>query len=89
MKGFITVVGKDRVGILAAVSNKCAEYNVNIDDVSQTVMSDMFTMIMMIDIDKINVGFGDFAVLMQEFGKGIGMDIRVMHEDIFNSMHRI
>ena len=89
MKGFITVVGKDRVGILAAVSNKCAEYNVNIADVSQTVMSDMFTMIMMIDIDKINVGFGDFAALMQEFGQGIGMDIRVMHEDIFNSMHRI
>ena len=60
MKGFITVVGKDRVGILAAVSNKCAEYNVNIADVSQTVMSDMFTMIMMIDIDKKRYKFNDF-----------------------------
>ena len=89
MKAIISVIGKDRVGIMASVSNKCAEYNVNIADVSQTVLSDMFTMIMLIDIDKINIGFGDFASLMQEFGCEIGMDIRVMHEDIFNSMHRI
>ena len=89
MKAIISVIGKDRVGIMASVSNKCAEYNVNIADVSQTVLSDMFTMIMLIDIDKINIGFGDFAALMQDFGREIGMDIRVMHEDIFNSMHRI
>ncbi len=89
MKGFISVIGKDKVGILAAVSAKCAEYNVNIADVSQTVMSDMFTMIMMIDIGAISVKFGDFAALMHEYGKEIGMEIRVMHEDIFNSMHRI
>ncbi len=89
MKGFISVIGKDKVGILAAVSAKCAEYNVNIADVSQTVMSDMFTMIMMIDISDISVNFGDFASLMKDFGTEIGMDIRVMHEDIFNSMHRI
>lgn len=89
MKGFISVIGKDKVGILAAVSAKCAEYNVNIADVSQTVMSDMFTMIMMIDITAISVKFGDFASLLHEYGKSIGMEIRVMHEDIFNSMHRI
>ncbi len=89
MKGFISVIGKDKVGILSAVSAKCAEYNVNIADVSQTVMSDMFTMIMMIDIDNVSVSFGDFATHMNEFGKEIGMDIRVMHENIFNSMHRI
>lgn len=89
MKGFISVIGKDKVGILAAVSAKCAEYNVNIADVSQTVMSDMFTMIMMIDISDISVNFGDFVSLMKDFGTEIGMDIRVMHEDIFNSMHRI
>lgn len=89
MKGFISVIGKDKVGILAAVSAKCAEYNVNIADVSQTVMSDMFTMIMMIDIGAISVKFGDFATLMHDYGKEIGMDIRVMHEDIFNSMHRV
>ena len=89
MKAFITVIGKDRVGILAGVSAKCAEYGVNIADVSQTVLDDMFVMIMMIDIGAIKVGFGDFAALMQEYGKEIGMDIRAMHEDIFNSMHRI
>ena len=89
MKAFITVIGKDRVGILAGVSTKCAEYGVNIADVSQTVLDDMFAMIMMIDISAITVGFGDFATLMQEYGKEIGMDIRAMHEDIFNSMHRI
>ncbi len=89
MKGIISVIGKDKVGILAAVAAKCAEYNVNIDDVSQTVMSDMFTMIMLIDISSISVGFGEFATIMQEYGKAIGMDIRAMHEDIFNSMHRI
>ena len=89
MKAFITVIGKDRVGILAGVSTKCAEYGVNIADVSQTVLDDMFAMIMMIDISAITVGFGDFAALMQEYSKEIGMDIRAMHEDIFNSMHRI
>ncbi len=89
MKAVISVLGKDKVGILASVSAKCAEYNVNIVDVSQTVMEDMFTMIMLLDIDGVSVRFGDFAATMQEYGKEIGMEIRVMHEDIFNSMHRI
>lgn len=89
MKAVISVLGKDKVGILASVSAKCAEHNVNIIDVSQTVMEDMFTMIMLLDIDNVSVRFGDFATLMQDYGKEIGMEIRVMHEDIFNSMHRI
>ena len=89
MKAVISVIGNDRVGILAAVSAKCAEYNVNIIDVSQTVMQGMFTMIMLTDISDVSVKFGDFADIMKEYGSGIGMDIRVMHEDIFNSMHRI
>lgn len=89
MKAVISVLGKDKVGILAAVSAKCAEYNVNIVDVSQTVLQDMFTMIMLLDIKDISCQFGDFAVFMQQFGSDIGMEIRVMHEDIFNSMHRI
>ena len=89
MQAVISVTGKDNIGIVAKTSNICAEYNVNIADVSQTVMSDMFTMIMMIDISNVSVKFGDFASLMHEYGKSIGMEIRVMHEDIFNSMHRI
>ncbi|MBE6766537.1 MAG: ACT domain-containing protein [Clostridia bacterium] len=89
MKAVISVIGKDKVGILASVSAKCAEYNVNILDVSQTVLRDMFTMIMLLDIDGVSVEFGTFAGIMQDFGGEIGMEIRVMHEDIFNSMHRI
>ena len=72
-----------------AFKKKCAEHNVNIVDVSQTVLRDMFTMIMLVDISEINVKFGDFSQEMEEYGKGIGMEIRAMHEDIFNSMHRI
>ena len=89
MKAVISVIGKDRVGILAGVSSKCAEYGVNIIDVSQTVIGGMFTMIMLGDIDGLTIKFGEFAENMQNFGEEIGMVVRVMHEDIFNSMHRI
>ena len=89
MKAVISVIGKDRVGILAGVSSKCAEYGVNIIDVSQTVIGGMFTMIMLGDIEGLSVKFGEFAEKMQSYGEEIGMVVRVMHEDIFNSMHRI
>ncbi len=89
MRAVISVVGKDKVGILMNVSTKCAEYNVNIIDVSQTVLRDMFTMIMLVDISNISIKFGDFSEIMTSFGSEIGMEIRAMHEDIFNSMHRI
>ncbi len=89
MQAVISVVGKDKVGILRDISAKCAERNVNIIDVSQTVLRDMFTMIMLVDISDINIKFGDFAEEMEKFGVEIGMQIRTMHEDIFNSMHRI
>lgn len=89
MRAVITVVGKDTVGILARVSSLCAKYNVNISDVSQTILQDMFCMIMLCDISKINIDFNDFVDNMQELGKTLNMSIHVMHEDIFNSMHRI
>ena len=89
MQAVISVVGKDKVGILKDVATKCAEHNVNIIDVSQTVLRDMFTMIMLVDISAISIKFGDFAGEMENYGKEIGMEIRAMHEDIFNSMHRI
>ena len=89
MKAVLTVVGKDAVGILAKVSTECAKYNVNILDVSQSILQDMFCMIMIGDVDKINVPFGDFSDAMSKLGKEIGMDVHVMHEDLFNSMHRI
>lgn len=89
MKAVITVVGKDMVGILAKVSGKCAEYNVNVLEVSQTVLKEMFCMIMLCDIDHISVEFSQFAERMGELGQDMGMSIHTMHEDIFDAMHRI
>ena len=89
MKAVVTVVGKDSVGILAKVSNACAENNVNVLEVSQSVLSDMFCMIMICDITDISCDFGDFADKMKALGDSLGMSIHVMHEDIFNSMHSI
>ena len=89
MKAVLSVIGKDQVGILALVSNECAKYNVNIVDVSQTVMQDTFAMIMMVELDKMSVKLDEFQDLMLKCGENRGLQIHVMHEDIFNSMHRI
>lgn len=89
MRAVITVVGKDTVGILAKVSGICAECNVNITDVSQSIMEDMFCMIMMADISSSTVGFDELADRLAGYGTENGLSIHAMHEDIFNSMHRI
>lgn len=89
MRAVITVVGKDSVGILARVSAACAEYNVNITEVSQTILQDMFCMIMMGDIDQLNAGFSQFSDALKAVGDEMHLAVHVMHEDIFNSMHRI
>lgn len=89
MKAVISVIGKDSVGIIAKVSAGCAEYGVNILDISQTVLHDYFTMIMITDIDAITVPFTEFVDRMATLGKDNNLQIRAMHEDIFNTMHRI
>lgn len=89
MKAVITVVGKDTVGILAKVSNICADCNVNIMDVSQSILQDMFCMIMMADTANCNIEFAEFSDRLTQYGKDNGLAIHTMHEDIFNSMHRI
>ena len=89
MRAIITVIGQDKVGICAKVSTVCAEHNVNITAVSQNIFDDVFCMVMMTETDKLDINFGEFAELLKEEGKTMGLDIRVMHEDIFNSMHRI
>ena len=89
MRAVITVTGKDTVVILAKVSNECAKYNANIAEVSQTVLQDMFAMIMLVDIDHLTCGLSELADIMRRMGEGQGLMIHVMHEDIFNSMHRI
>lgn len=89
MRAVITVVGKDMVGILAKVSNICAESNVNIVEVSQSILQDMFCMIMMADTSKSNIDFTQFSDILAKYGEENGLSIHAMHEDIFNSMHRI
>ncbi len=89
MKAVITVIGHDTVGILAKVSSACAEKGVNIIDVTQSVMRDMFTMIMLVDLDGLTSDFSELSSSLEKLGEQIGMKVHVMHEDIFNSMHRI
>ena len=89
MRGIITVVGKDMVGILAKVSGVCAENCVNVIEVSQSILQDMFCMIMLVDFEKSTVPFTEFSDKVTAIGQEMSLSIHVMHEDIFNSMHRI
>ncbi|MBR4762144.1 MAG: ACT domain-containing protein [Clostridia bacterium] len=88
-KTVITIIGKDNYGIIAAASAICAENKVNIIDITQSVLDDMFVMVMLADISAATCPFGEFSDKMRAFGTERGLDVRVMHEDIFNSMHRI
>lgn len=89
MKAVVTVIGKDMVGILAKVCTACASCNANVMEVTQSVMQDMFAMIMLVDIGSINVDFDSFVSIVEEIGSDMLLSTHVMHEDIFNSMHRI
>jgi len=89
MKAIVTVVGKDQVGIIAAVCVKLAEYNVNVLDISQTVMQGYFTMMMVVDVHNCTVPLAELVVLMEQMGKARGLSIRLQREDIFEAMHRI
>lgn len=89
MKAVITVVGHDTKGIIAKVSAGCAQAGANIIEISQSVLKEYFAMIMVINISELNLPFGEFVDRMRELGKENGLDIRTMHEDIFNSMHKI
>ncbi|HBL84125.1 MAG: hypothetical protein A2Y17_12735 [Clostridiales bacterium GWF2_38_85] len=89
MKAVITVTGKDNVGIIAKVSNECAKFGVNILDISQSVLKEYFAMIMIVEINDLNIDFGKFVDEMTELGKQNNLQIHTMHEDIFNSMHKI
>ena len=89
MRAVITVVGKDRTGIIAKISDTLYGHGVNIVDISQNVMDDMFDMVMLVNIDKCTVDFTELADLLDKDGEDLGMKIHTMHEDIFNAMHRI
>ncbi|HAY96953.1 MAG TPA: ACT domain-containing protein [Ruminococcaceae bacterium] len=89
MKTVVSVIGKDTVGIIAKVSAVCAECNANIVDITQSVLQDMFVMVMLTEISGLNCSFSEFSDKMKKIDGSEALDIRVMHEDIFNSMHRI
>ena len=89
MRAVITVVGKDRTGIIAKISDTLYQHQVNIVDISQNVMEDMFAMVMLVNIDKCTVEFNALADLLDKDGEELGMKIHTMHEDIFDAMHKI
>ena len=89
MNAIVTVIGKDRVGIIADVCGLLAKNQVNVLDISQTVMQDYFTMIMMVDVSRSELTFSELVKLLEEEGKGLNLSIRAMREDIFNAMHQI
>ena len=87
MRAVITVIGKDMVGILAKVSTACAEANANVAEVTQSVLDEYFAMVMLVDIDKMTLSIEELKNSIQDAVPT--MTVHVMHEDIFNSMHRI
>ena len=89
MRAVVAVIGKDTVGILARVTAICAEHRANVMDVTQTIMQDMFAMTMLIDITKCSTDYSVLADKLKACGDEMGLQVHVMHEDIFNSMHRI
>jgi len=89
MKAIVTVVGKDRVGIIANVCTVLAKFNVNVLDINQTVMQGYFTMMMATDVSMANVPMAQLASEMERIGKDMGLSIRIQREDIFEAMHRI
>lgn len=89
MRAVVTVIGKDNVGILHKVSGICADMGANVIEVTQSVLQDMFAMIMLVDITGMTGDFAKLADDMTSMGEKLGLSIHTMHEDIFNSMHNI
>ena len=89
MRAVITVIGKDNVGILHQVSGVCAKYQANVLEVTQSVLQDVFAMIMMVDITAMTTDFTQLSDELNSLGETLGLSIHAMHEDIFNAMHRI
>ena len=89
MTAIVTVLGQDRVGIIAAVCNRLANYNVNILDISQTILQGAFTMVMAVDVSKSTASFGELGKGLNDLGAEMGLSIRIQREEIFDAMHSI
>lgn len=88
-KAVLTVIGQDRVGIIAAVSRMLADAGCNILDISQTTMEDIFTMTMLVDVTCVKGGFAPLAEQLKTLGREMALQIQLQHVDIFNAMHKI
>jgi len=88
-KAIITVIGKDKVGIIAKTTNVLAECRVNVLDITQTIMQEMFTMMMIVDISKSELEISEIGSKLSKTADELGVEIRIQHEDVFNTMHRI
>ena len=89
MNAIVTVLGQDRVGIIAAVCNRLANYHVNILDISQTILQGAFTMVMAVDVSQSTASFGELGKGLNDLGTELGLSIRIQREEIFNAMHSI
>ena len=89
MKAIVTVIGKDQVGITAAVCSLLAQHNINILDITQTVLQDYFTMVMLVDLSKMKASFKEMTGLLEKMGEELGMEIRMQRSEIFDAMHRV
>jgi len=89
MRTIVTVIGKDKAGIIAKVSTALADKNVNIEDISQTIVQGNFTMIMLCNLEKSELSLHELKENLVVLGDEIGVSIHVQHEDIFNAMHKI
>ncbi len=89
MRAVVTVMGNDKPGIIAKTSTLLAENQINILDITQTIVQNIFTMVMLVDISKGKLELSSLAGSLNELGDELGVEIRIQHEEIFNSMHRI
>ena len=89
MKAIVTVIGKDRVGITAAVCSLLAQHSINILDINQTILQEYFTMVMLVDTTACTASIAELSDILEQAGKEQNLSIRIQREDIFNAMHRI
>ena len=89
MRAIITVIGKDKVGIVAGITTELTKYNINIIDINQTIMEEFFTMVLMVDLSKAKESFDEIKNALVLEGKSLGVDVKIQREEIFNSMHTV
>lgn len=89
MKSILTVIGKDQVGIIAGISCELQKFNINILNVTQTIMDEYFTMIMILDGNKANASFDEVRKVLLKKGEELKVDVKIQREEIFNSMHTL